>query len=121
MNAAIQPPEILRALRPSREAKSGGSALWLLAMRQRSVWMRAAKVGLPIGCLQAVIDQGDVWLSHQATVGTLAKTIISPLVTLSVALIAAAGTWVEKQRTLPPPSVAGAMSVLSCEQLPSMN
>ena len=72
-------------------------SLWMQAFRQASVWRRAALVGLPIGVLQAVINQGDVWVRHEQTVGTVAKTIISPLVTCSVALISAAGVWVEQQ------------------------
>ena len=77
---------------------TGNHNIWLAAMRQRVVWMRVLKVGLPVGILQAVINQGDVWYHDQATGLTLAKTIISPLVTSSVALVASAATWVEKQR-----------------------
>jgi len=77
---------------------TGNRNLWLAAMRQRTVWMRVLKVGLPVGVLQAVLNQGDVWYHHQATGLTLFKTLISPLVTSSVALVSAAATWVEKQR-----------------------
>lgn len=77
---------------------TGNRNLWLASMRQRVVWMRVLKVGLPVGILQAVINQGDVWYHDQATGLTLAKSIISPLVTSSVALVASAATWVEKQR-----------------------
>lgn len=73
-------------------------SLWMQAFRQASVWRRAAVVGLPIGVLQAVINQGDVWLRHEQTVGTVVKTLVSPLVTFAVALISAAGVWVEQQR-----------------------
>ncbi|MBK8000361.1 MAG: hypothetical protein IPK15_16985 [Verrucomicrobia bacterium] len=86
MNAQIQPKR----------------SLWLAALGQRKVWTRAAKIGLPVGCVQSVINQGDVWWHHQATGLTLAKTIISPLVTFSVALASAAATWVEKQRQAAP-------------------
>ncbi|HWN93958.1 MAG TPA: hypothetical protein VNT99_02905 [Methylomirabilota bacterium] len=74
-------------------------SLWVQAFRQALVWRRAAAVGLPIGVLQAVINQGDVWLRHEETFATVAKTIVSPLVTFSVALISAAGVWVERQRS----------------------
>lgn len=73
-------------------------SLWVQAFRQASVWRRAAVVGLPIGVLQAVINQGDVWLRHEQTAGTVVKTLVSPLVTFSVALISAAGVWVEQRR-----------------------
>jgi len=71
----------------------------------RKLWLGEfshRRVGLPIGCLQSVINQGDVWWNGQATGLTLTKTIVSPLVTFSVALVAAAGTWVEKQRSATP-------------------
>ena len=74
-------------------------SLWVQAFCQPVVWRRAAVVGLPIGVLQAIINQGDVWLRHEETLGTVAKTIVSPLVTFSVALISAAGVWVERQRS----------------------
>jgi hypothetical protein len=80
------------------KSSTGNRNLWLAAIRQRVVWMRVLKVGLPVGILQSIINQGDVWYHHQATGLTLAKTIISPIVTSSVALVAAAATWVEKQR-----------------------
>lgn len=74
-------------------------SVWAQAFCQTIVWRRAAVVGLPIGLLQAVINQGDVWLRHEETLGTVAKTIVSPLVTFSVALISATGVWVERQRS----------------------
>jgi len=76
------------------------ASLWSAALRQRTVWSRAATVGLPVGCLQAAINQGDLWWEHSVTAGVIAKTIVSPLITFSVALISAAATWVEKQRSV---------------------
>lgn len=73
-------------------------SLWMQAFGQAAVWRRAAVVGLPIGVLQAVINQGDVWVRHEQTAGTVVKTLVSPLVTFSVALISAAGVWVEQRR-----------------------
>jgi hypothetical protein len=79
------------------------------AFRQRSVWARAALIGLPVGCLQALLNQGDVWWQHHANGLVLAKTILSPLVTFSVALVSCAATWVEKQQLIRNQSpVAGA-------------
>jgi hypothetical protein len=80
------------------KSSTGNRNLWLAALRQRVVWMRVLKVGLPVGILQAVINQGDVWYHHQATELTVFKTLISPLVTSSVALISAASTWIERQQ-----------------------
>lgn len=82
---------------------------WVQAFRQASVWRRAAMVGLPIGVLQAVINQGDVWLRHEQTLGTVIKTLVSPLVTFSVAFLSAAGVWVEQHRR----SQAGPQTVKS--------
>jgi hypothetical protein len=69
---------------------------WVVAFQQRSVWVRGAKLGLSVGVLQAIINQGDVWLDQAETTGTVIKTIVSPLVTFSVALVSAAATYVEK-------------------------
>lgn len=75
----------------------GSSAPWLEALQDGAVWSRALRWGAPVGLLQAVINQGDYWLNHAVTGAVLAKTIISPLVTISVALISAAGMHVEKR------------------------
>ena len=72
--------------------------MWLEALAQKEVWLRASKVGIPIGLLQAVINQGDVWLSQSVDAAVLTKTIVSPLVTFSVALISAAGMYIEKSK-----------------------
>jgi hypothetical protein len=70
--------------------------LWLTALQQRSVWARGLKLGLSVGILQAIINQGDVWIAHAETTGTIVKTVVSPLVTFGVALVSAAATCVEK-------------------------
>ena len=59
-------------------------------------------MGLPVGCLQALLNQGDLWWHHRVDAIVLAKTILSPLVTFSVAVISCAATWVEKQQTSNP-------------------
>jgi hypothetical protein len=72
--------------------------MWWQALACGAVWRRAAKWGVPIGLLQAVINQGDYWLSHAVNAAVITKTIVSPMVTFSVALISAAGMYVEKTR-----------------------
>jgi hypothetical protein len=67
-------------------------------MKQRIIWIRAATLGLSVGVLQVVINQGDAWLSHQVTGSLVLKSILSPLVTLSVALASAARTAAEMKR-----------------------
>jgi hypothetical protein len=81
-------------------------SLWMQALGQAAVWRRAIIVGLPVGVLQAAINQGDVWLRHEQTVATVIKTLISPPVTRAVAFGSAASVWGEEQRRaseLPPP------------------
>ena len=73
-----------------------GFGLWLTALRRRSVWTRGLKLGLSVGLAQALINQGDVWMAHAETAGTVVKTIVSPLVTFGVALVSAAATCVER-------------------------
>jgi len=75
------------------------NSLWCAAQRRGSVWTRAAVVSLPVGCLRALLRQGDLWWQHRVDGVVLAKTILSPLVTLGVAVMSCAATWVERQRT----------------------
>jgi hypothetical protein len=62
------------------------------------VWRRAAPIGLSVGLFQAVLNQGDHWLHHHVTAGVIVKTVLSPLITLSVALLSAASTHIRIQR-----------------------
>lgn len=97
-DAKVMTKHVFSSLRPSRTLREEQSSrhLWLIALQQRSVWARGAKLGLSVGVLQAIINQGDVWLAHSETAGTIAKTIVSPLITFSVALVSAAATYVDK-------------------------
>lgn len=70
-------------------------ALWLLALRQRSVWLRACKLGLSVGLLQATVNQGDVWLRHAQDKVVVLKTIASPLIAFTLVLVSSAATWVQ--------------------------
>ena len=71
-------------------------ALWLLALRQRSVWARAFKFGFSVGLLQAAVNQGDHWLQHAISPGVVVKTIVSPLIGFTLVLLTSAATWVQK-------------------------
>ena len=83
----------------SREiARAQRRELWSGAFRQRSVWMRAVKLGLTVGLLQAIINQGDHWLSGQIDQRVVLKSIVSPLIGFSLVLISAAQTWVHRTR-----------------------
>jgi len=70
--------------------------LWRQAFQQRAVWTRALKLGFTTGCVQAAVNQGDIWLHHAATAEVVGKTIASPLIGFTLVLVAAAETWVQK-------------------------
>ena len=70
--------------------------LWMLALRERSVWARAVKFGLTAGLLQALVNQGDHWLRHEVGPAVVLKTIVSPLIGLTLVLFTSAATWVQK-------------------------
>ena len=72
--------------------------LWKQAFSQRSVWLRACKLGLTAGLIQAAVNQGDVWLHHLQTMETVIKTVVSPVIGFALVLVAAAETWVQKTR-----------------------
>ena len=71
-------------------------ALWRVAFRQRSVWLRAVKFGLTVGLLQATINQGDHWLRGEFSHSVIIKTIVSPLIGFTLVLFSAAETWVQR-------------------------
>ncbi len=73
--------------------------LWLRAVKEITVWRRAALLGLSVGVLQAVVNQGDYWIHHTVTGLILLKTLLSPLITFSVAWASAAATWVDKHKS----------------------
>jgi hypothetical protein len=66
----------------------------------RAVWLRAARISVPVGLLQVALNQGDHWLHGHVTGAILAKTLLTPVVTYSVALVTAVATY----RQLQPPS-----------------
>lgn len=99
MNAVTNPEIPLRPSRPLREDRRAQKReLWALALRQRSVWLRALKLGLTVGLLQATINQGDRWWHHTVDSTVIIKSIVSPLIGFTLVLFSAAQTWV--QRTL---------------------
>ena len=75
---------------------SARRALWRQAFRQRSVWLRAVKLGLTVGFLQATINQGDHWLRGEFTRVVVIKSIISPIIGFTLVLFSAAETWVQR-------------------------
>ena len=70
--------------------------LWGQALGQRSVWLRALKLGFTTGLLQAAVNQGDRWLAHTVDGTVVIKTIVSPLIGFTLVLVSAAQTWVHR-------------------------
>jgi hypothetical protein len=56
----------------------------------KALWGRAALVGLPVGLLQVAINQGDRWIAHSIDAGVVFKSVLTPLVSVAVALAAGA-------------------------------
>jgi hypothetical protein len=55
----------------------------------RSLWWRAARIALPVGLLQASINQGDHWMRGDFSTAVVAKSLLTPLVTFLVAFTSA--------------------------------
>jgi hypothetical protein len=72
---------------------------------ERSVWRRAALLGLTIGVLQAAVHQGEHWVHHEVNLSVIVKTLFSPLITFAVAFLSGAAAWVERQSPAEPNSL----------------
>jgi hypothetical protein len=76
---------------------------WIRALAEPSVRRRAIVVGAAVGAAQVVVNQGDAWLglvARREMVGAsiVVKTLLSPLITVSVAWISAACAWADRER-----------------------
>ena len=69
--------------------------IWCQALTHRGVWRRSLVIGLIVGTLQILVNQGDHWLRLQVDPVIVTKTLITPLIAISVALFSAAGAYVE--------------------------
>ena len=65
---------------------------FLAAARDPRVWRRTLLLGLPVGLLQAALNQGDHWWHHQVDGPVVLKTILSPLLSCTIAFVSAAAT-----------------------------
>ncbi len=65
------------------------------AFTTRAVWLRAAKLGVPVGLVQVALNQGDHWLNHEITAGVVLKSILSPLLSFAIAFVSAVATHSE--------------------------
>ena len=68
------------------------------ALRERAVWLRAAKLGLVVGFIQVSLNQGDHWLRHEVDAAVVIKSILSPLLSFAIAFSSAVATHVENLR-----------------------
>jgi len=62
------------------------------AARDPRVWRRTLLLGLPVGLLQAALNQGDHWWQHRIDGVVVAKTILCPLLSCSIAFASAIAT-----------------------------
>ena len=79
---------------PSRATSAAVNPLQRLAilMRDRRVWRPTLFLGLPVGLLQAALNQGDHWWHHQVDTTVLTKSILSPLLSCTIAFVSAVAT-----------------------------
>jgi hypothetical protein len=64
----------------------------LLARRDPRVWRRTRALGLPVGLLQAALNQGDHGWRRDAGPAVVAKTLLSPRLACTIAFLSAATT-----------------------------
>lgn len=69
---------------------------YLLAIRDPRVWRRTLILGLPVGLLQAGLNQGDHWWQGHVDAAVIAKSILSPLLSCSIAFVSAVTTQAAK-------------------------
>lgn len=85
---------------PSAAPNSTSSLRWSAPLREPAVWLGATKVAAPVALLQVAINQGDAWLAGRVTSAVLAKSLLTPAVTLAVAVLSAAAAWRARQVSL---------------------
>jgi hypothetical protein len=72
--------------------------LWRQALTQKEVWQRSLMIGLPVGFVQILVNQGDHWCRLDVDMVIVLKTLATPLIATSVALLSAAGSFVQANR-----------------------
>ena len=73
-------------------------ALWKQALSERGVWRRSLVIGLTVGVIQILVNQGDHWWRLQIDAVIVLKTLMTPLIAIGVALFSAAGSFVQVNR-----------------------
>jgi hypothetical protein len=75
---------------------------YVTAARDPLVWRRTLLLGLPVGLLQAALNQGDHWWRHDVDALVVAKSILSPLLSCSIAFVSAIATQTARSNTRSP-------------------
>lgn len=70
----------------------------MVAACDLQVWRRTLLLGLPVGLLQAALNQGDRWWHHEVDTLVIAKSILSPLLSCSIAFGSAVATHATQTR-----------------------
>jgi len=65
---------------------------FLRALLLPAVWRKGAPIGLAVGLLQVAVNQGDHWMRHEINQTVIIKSILSPLIALSLAVVSAAAS-----------------------------
>lgn len=93
--------------------------LWGEALTSWPVWRRSLTIGLLIGFVQIAVNQGDLWVRLQISSTLILKTLVTPMIAISVALFSSAGAYVELSRrefsTGDPEGVSPRLAKIECE------
>lgn len=76
---------------------------FVLALRDRQVWRRTLILGLPVGLMQAALNQGDHWYHHAVTPLIFTKTILCPVLSCAIAFASAAVNYGNRNLDLSSP------------------
>lgn len=63
---------------------------WWQSLTSTTVLRAALRVTIPVGLLQASINNGDHWLAGDFSTAVITKSLLTPLVTFLVASVSAA-------------------------------
>lgn len=65
---------------------------WRQVLAAPALWWRAARIAVPVGFIQVMINQGHHLLHGEFTAGVITRTVLTPMVAFLVAFISAAAT-----------------------------
>ncbi len=75
---------------PATPARGG----WLDALAIPAIWKRAIVIGLAVGLVQVLVNQGDAWLHLEITPRLIIKTALTLTVAFTVALLSTASGYI---------------------------